>query len=147
MPISDFYPFQDNQKVTAAQWNALFTAIANGEFFLDESFVSEEIQNLAARVTSLEIRIDYIYNLKARQRKRQQFILTDNQESVMLDSVPLIDSETVSLNGQVWSKSGIPEGFVGDYSLSGKTLTFNPEQSTLMVAGDIFVVTYEFEVP
>lgn len=146
MGIQDFYPFKDNQKISAAEWNELLAAIASGEFFTDEAVVSESIQGLAARVSSLEARVDYLYGLKARQRKRQQFILAANQASVVLDNVPMLDSETVSLNGQVWSKTGIPEGFFGDYSLEERTITINPEQSINIAAGDVLVVTYEFEV-
>ena len=40
MSIPDFFPFHDNQKVTAAQWNELFEAISNGEFFTDETYIS-----------------------------------------------------------------------------------------------------------
>jgi hypothetical protein len=146
MAISDFYPFQPNQKVTTEQWNELFAAIANGEFFLDGTYVSEQIKTLADRVTSLEGRMDYLYSLKARQRKRQQFVLENNQGTVVLDEAPMLDSEIISYNGSNWSKTGIPMGFTGDYSLSERTITINPDNATQIIDGDVLVVTYEFEV-
>lgn len=146
MAIGDFYPFSDNQKVTAAQWNELFTAIANGSFFTDATAVGAQIATLEARVTALENRVDAIASLKYRQRKRQQFVLSAAQGTIVLDNVPMTDSEIVAVNGQIWSKTGIPAGFVGDYSISERILTINPEQAINIVAGDVLVVTYEFEV-
>jgi hypothetical protein len=146
MAISDFYPFVDGQKITAAQWNELFGAVASGALFNDDTFIGGQIEALANRVTALELRMDYLYNLRARQRKRQQFVLTQGQTTIVLDNVPMVDSEMVSVNGQVWSKTGIPEGFVGDYSISEKTISINPDQAINIVAGDVFVVSYEFEV-
>ncbi len=146
MAISDFYPFKPNQKVTNEQWNELFTAIQNGTFFLDVEPIAKQLNSISTRVEALEIRMDNVEQTLAYQRKREQFVTEIHQQFVDLEDVPRLDSEMVFLNGQAMSKSGIPYGFVGDYSIDGRRITFNPAWHPQILAGDVIVVEYEFEV-
>jgi hypothetical protein len=144
--ISDFYPFQDNKKVTAAMWNELITAIQNGSFFLDETVIGGEIHSLVDRVEALELRMDYQESIKAWRTIREQFILTENQEYVQLTHTPLLDSENLILNGISLAKNGIPLGFVGDYYVEGSRIQFTAERILNIEAGDQLVIIYQFEV-
>ena len=146
MPISEFYPFKDNQKVTAAQWNELFLAIQTGQFFLDTDSIAADLNSLAKRVEALEIRMDDIESVQAFQRKRQQIVAVAGQVRYEMEDVPRLDSEWISLNGQVLSKTGIPASFTGDYTLDLNVITLNPAWEPLIKAGDIVVISYEFEV-
>ncbi len=146
MAINDFYPFEDGQVITAAEWNELFSAIADGSFFTASSPISDQISTLADRVAALEARMNGVASMILRQRAREQFVLSANQASIVLSNAPVLDTEMVAVNGQVWSKTGVPTDFVGDYSLTGNTITFNPEQVVNIAAGDVVVITYDFEV-
>ena len=144
--ISDFYPFTDNKKVTATQWNELIEAIRNGSFFLDETVIGGEIHSLVDRVEALELRMDYQESIKAWRTIREQFILTENQEYVQLTHTPLLDSENLILNGISLAKNGIPLGFVGDYYVEGSRIQFTAERILNIEAGDQLVIIYQFEV-
>ena len=146
MAVSDFYPFRDNQKITAAQLNEIFTEIQNGNFFLDVAEIGYQINSLATRVSAIEVRMDNLEAQISYQRKRQQFTMSLHQTRIELEDVPRLDSEIVAINGAVCSKSGIPTGFVGDYSITGQVITLNPLWAPQIIAGDIVVVSYEFEV-
>lgn len=144
--ISDFYPFRDNQKVTAAQWNELMTAIQDGSFFLDVAPIADQIYSLANRVTAVEERLNVLEPIQAFQRKRLQYQLTSHQTRIELEEVPRLDSEMVALNGTILSKSGIPLGFNGDYTVDGNVINLSTAWQPLIVDGDMVVVNYEFEV-
>lgn len=146
MPIQDFYPFNDGQKITAAQWNELLDAIRDGSFFLSDAGIGNQIQNLEDRVVVLEQEVAFLKGYNARSFIRAQFELTLGQASVDMVDVPILDSEMVHLNGLMLSKTGVPAGFVGDYSLSGSIITFNPELKNQIVAGDILTIVYQKEV-
>ena len=144
--ISDFYPFQPNQKVTAEQWNELFAAVADGSIFLDTSAISTQISTFATRLSAAEIELVFLREKLGRNSKREQFVLTAGQTIVTLQTPPLQDSEMYALNGSSLSKSGYPLGFVGDLTLSGAIITFNPELSNQIKAGDVFVAWYQYNV-
>ena len=146
MAISDFYPFQPGVAVTAAQWNELMQAVQSGEFFLDAAPIATQLNGIAARISSLELQVARLNTTTAYQKMRDQFSLAAQQVVVTLDETPRLDSEVVFLNGAAMSKSGIPVGFTGDYSISGSTITFNPEWQPQIRAGDMVVVSYEVAV-
>lgn len=146
MAIEDFYPFRDNQKITAAQWNELIDAIRDGSFFLDETAIGTEIHTLTDRVEALELRMDHVELIRTWRTIREQFVLTEHQEYVQLTHTPILDTEQPVLNGMTLSKNGIPMGFVGDYYMDGSRVQFTAERALNIVAGDQLVVIYQFEV-
>jgi hypothetical protein len=126
--ISDFYPFTDGQKITAAQWNEIFGAVQDGTFFLDTTPISDSIATLADRVTALELRVDNLELVRAWRTNREQFILTAGQTYLQLTHTPILDTEVPVLNGMTLAKNGIPLGFVGDYYMDGSRVQFTPER-------------------
>jgi hypothetical protein len=57
-----------------------------------------------------------------------------------------MDSEILAINGMILSRSGLPTGFVGDYSISGSLIMFNPILALQIVDGDMLVISYHYEV-
>lgn len=143
----NFFPFVPGQVVTTDQWNRIFNSIADGSFFSDATAVSASVRSLSLRVTSLELQMAYVRAIQGRQYKREQFVMTAGQTTVNLQNSPKQDSDVYTMNGVNLSKSGYPIGFIGDLTLSGSLITFNPDLSNQIVAGDILVVTYQYEVP
>jgi hypothetical protein len=146
MELDDFYPFVDGQPVTAAQWNFLFGLIASGEFIVGGTALGDELANMSGRLTVLEQEVAYLKQLKSKQSKREQFVLTAGQTLVDLQNPPILDSEVISIEGVFMSKTGLPVGFVGDYSINGATITINPELTSNIEGGEIMVVVYQYEV-
>lgn len=72
--------------------------------------------------------------------------MTAGQPFIGLAHAPILDSEIISIGGQVLAKTGVPFGFVGDYTISGSTLTFNPELASQIEAGETLVIHYRYEV-
>jgi hypothetical protein len=142
----DFYPYQPGQVLTADDLNALVAAIQDGSIFTTVSFVSSMVTTLDARVTTLE---DQIPELQAKLGvlfKKKQISLTTGQSIIGLDNVPMIDSEIIALNGVVLAKTGTPIGFVGDYVISGSTVTLATELALQIINGDRLVITYAYNV-
>lgn len=146
MAIEDFFPFVDGQRITAEQWNELFTAIRNGSFFLDTTPISEQIVSLSDRVTALELRVGELEQIQKWRMMREQFVLTDHQSYIQLSHTPLLDSEDPILNGMSLAKNGIPVGFLGDYYMDGSRVQFTDERKAEIFAGDQVVVLYQYEV-
>jgi len=142
----DFLPFEEGQTITPEDLNALVGAIQDGSIFVGTSFVGDLVSTLGDRVTALEARTDVLEAVQAKQRAREQFSLTAGQSVINIAKVPLLDSESVSLNGINLSKTGLPVGFVGDFSLSGSVITINTELAATVEVGDILIVMYDFEV-
>jgi hypothetical protein len=146
MAVHDFWPFHDNQKITASQWNELMVSIQNGSFFLDTAPIADQINSLSARQTALELRVGELEALKSYQHKTMQYQLAQHQVRIELENPARLDSEILALNGTVLSKNGIPLGFVGDYAIDGNVITLNDAWIPLVAEGDMLVVNYEFEV-
>lgn len=140
----EFYPWQTGQVVKAEDLNELVEAIQNGSIFLNTTFITEQLNTNDSRITGLEDRVSYLETLQGLISIREQFVMTTGQALVNLSKVPSLDTELISLNGLSLSKTGVPVGFSGDYSLSGSTLNFNVELSSQIEAGDILVVTYRY---
>lgn len=142
----DFYPWQPGQTIKAEDLNELVRAIQDGTIFLNTTYLSEQLSTTSTRLNGLEQRVTFLESQAALLSIREQFTLAAAQGIINLSKTPSLDSEIVILNGLSLSKSGIPLGFVGDYSLAGSTLTLNPDLATQVVAGDILVVVYRYEV-
>lgn len=144
----DFYPFKEGDRLTPAVLNAFVESIMDGSIFSSTAtnFVASTMATIGARVTSVEARLVVVEALQAKSRIREQVVLTLNQPSFTLSKTPLIDSEMISLNGMSMSKSGLPIGFVGDYSISGRVITINPELANQILDGSIVVAAYEYAI-
>ena len=146
MAINDFYPFQENKKITLAQWNELFDAIRDGSFFLVDAPLAEGVASLAERVTVLETENAFLRQIKGRSCAKNQYALVALQSQVTLTHVPATDSEQVFLNGVSLSKTDVDSEFTGDYSIDGKVITLHLDVSREIVDGDIITVSYQYEV-
>ena len=147
MELNEFFPFTPSETVTADQWNFIFGMIRDGSFFLSDAGIGSEIESLSDRVTGIETQMGYLNELQRRQHNRQQIVLSANQTQMNLTYPPILDSETVYLNGVFFSKSGVPDpGFIGDYSIDGAVITVHPSWSAIIKDGDIMVIVYQFEV-
>lgn len=145
MAINDFYPFQENRKVTLAEWNELFNAIRDGSFFLVDAPIAGQVANLAARVQLLEQENTVLKQIKSRSFAKMQVAAQALQSSFDLgDHVPIVDSEQVFLNGVALTKTGVTQDFVGDYSIDGKVITLIQDVANEIVAGDIISVSYQY---
>jgi len=146
--MADYYPIETGQTITPTLWNSLVEAIQNGSIFSDASFIGEQVATLGSRVTALEDRVTVLEGYQARQTKREQKVLTAGQSTITLANPPLIDSELLIINTCVMAKTGIPTGFVGDYSLpaGSSTITLNSQLAMQIVDGDLAVIVYEYEV-
>jgi hypothetical protein len=142
----EFLPFEEGQIITADDLNALIGAIQNGSIFIVPSALGTQLNTLGSRLNSSEARLDILESFIARQTQREQFTLTIGQSIINLSKTPLLDSEVPALNGLFLAKSGVPVGFSGDYSISGSQITLVPELASLVESGDIFIISYEFEV-
>lgn len=140
------YPLTAGQKITAEFMNELIAAIQDGSIFTSTSFVSDLITTLDTRVATLENQVSALVPVLEVRAQREQILLTAAQASVTLTKPPTMDSDILSFNGQVLSRTGTPAGFVGDYSISGSLITFNPSFSLQIEDGDILVVSYHYEV-
>lgn len=141
----DFLPFREGQVLKAEDLNALVTAIQDGTIFLNTSYISEQLSNSGTRISGLESRVTYLESLISEISIREQFSLSSGQSIVGLSKTPNLDTELIFLNGLSLSKSGVPNGFIGDYSISGSTITFNTELASQIEAGDMLVVKYSYE--
>ena len=112
----DFYPWQPGDVIKAEDLNALVQAIQDGTIFLNTTYLSEQLATTSSQLTNLTQRVTYLESLTALASIREQFTLTAGQSVISLSKVPSLDSEIVVMNGLSLSKTGIPTGFVGDYS-------------------------------
>jgi hypothetical protein len=142
----DFLPYTAGQKITAEDLNALVQAIQDGSIFLDTTYIGAGLSANSTAILALSNRVDVLELVQARVDIREQFILTAAQSVIGLSKTPLLDSEVVFLQGMGLSKSGIPLSFVGDYSISGSTLTLNVQLAGLVEAGDLLIVKYTYGV-
>lgn len=142
----DFYPFKDGQVLKAEDLNELVRSIQDGTIFLNTTYISEQLSNAGTRLTGIEQRVSYLESLSASLFMREQKVLSSGQLTVGLEKPPILDSELLFINGISLSKTGVPLSFVGDYSISGSTITFNTELASQLVDGDIFVIQYRYEV-
>lgn len=142
----DFLPFQTGQLITADDLNALVAAIQDGSIFLNVSYITTQLSTTGVRLTDLEARVAYLESLQASLAIRDPFILAAGQSVVNLAKTPILDTETLFLNGAGLAKTGIPIGFVGDYTISGSVITFNSELATQILDGDQLAVCYRYEV-
>lgn len=142
----DFYPWKEGQVIKSKDLNALVEAIQDGTIFLNTTYISDQLSTTSSRLTGLEDRVTYLESLNATLGMREQIVLTAGQGIIGLSKTPILDTELLFLNGISLSKSGVPSGFIGDYTLSGSTLTFNTELSSQIVAGDMLVVSYRYGV-
>jgi len=144
----DFLPFKEGDKLTPAVLNELVGSIRDGSIFTEsaENVVGDVMTTVSDDTHSLEARVTILESSMPGRMTREQFTLTDLQESQAISKVPVVDSELVFLNGQLLSKTGVPLGFVGDYTLTNRTFAFNPEVYARIVAGDVLVVTYWYGV-
>jgi hypothetical protein len=140
----DFFPFQEGQVLEASDLNELVEAIQDGTIFINTTFISSQLSTASSRLNGLEARVTLLESLQATLSMREQVELSAGQGAVNLSQVPILDTELLFLNGMSLAKSGIPIGYVGDYSLSGSTITFNTELSSQILAGDVLVVQYRY---
>lgn len=146
MAISDFYPFQENKKVTLEQWNELFAAVQDGTFFLADAPITTGVANLSQRTDALEQEMAVVSQIKARNCAKFQVAATALQSVITLPHAPIVDSELVFLNGVALTKTQVDADFVGDYSLDGTVITLILDVSSGIVDGDIISVSYQYEV-
>ncbi len=139
MAISDFYPFQEGQVVTAAQWNELFNAIKDGSFML----TSTDIGNIVSRISTLEQNMGYFISLRSKIARRYQVVLSVGMDRVLLPFLPILDSESLFLNGVYLHKTDTV--FNGDYTIDGRTILFSNELKNEIEDGDVLTVTYVTE--
>lgn len=142
----DFLPFTSGTLLTPDLLNELVGAIQNGTIFTDTSYISGLLAANSATIAALTVRVSNLEAELSNVDKREQFQLVANQLVVGLSSVPNLDSEVLFLNGMGLSKTGTPAGFVGDYSISGSTITLNSDFYSLIDAGDLLVVKYSYGV-
>lgn len=143
MAIEDFFPFKPGQVVTADQWNELFMAIRNGTFFLnDQDPLVEQISNLASRVSVLEQEVNYLKIENKKRYYRENFVLSDLQNIVILTKTPVLDSEIVIFDSTIRIKRINQDDPVWDYYILGKEIHFNPTFSTQIENGDVLSVLY-----
>ena len=142
----DFLPFEDGQVITASDLNALVQSIQDGTIFLSTTIISGQLQTMSTSIINLDTRVGYLESLMAQLPIREQFSLTAAQGTINLSKAPLLDSELVFLNGLSLSKSGVPVGFVGDYSVSGSSIVLDAELSSQVIDGDMLVIQYRYEV-
>jgi hypothetical protein len=141
-----FLPYKPGQTITAADLNALVQAIQDGTIFLDTTYVSSGLAANSSAILALSNRVTTLESIQARVDIREQLALVAGQSIIGLSKTPLLDSEVVSLAGVMLSKSGIPLSFVGDYSISGSTLTLNSQLAGLVEDGDLLIVKYTYGV-
>ena len=141
----DFYPWQEGQVIKAADLNKLVESIQDGTVFLNTTYISEQLSSTSTRLNGIEDRVSFLEGQQGLLNIREQFVMVLGQTLVNLSQTPVLDGELLFLNGLSLSKSGVPVGFVGDYSLAGSTVTFNTELSSQIVAGDILVAMYRYE--
>jgi hypothetical protein len=144
----NFYPFKEGDRLTPDVLNNLVESIMDGSIFSTSasSLVASTMATMGARVTSVEARLVVVENEQAKSGIREQFVTTLHQGTLTLSKTPLLDSEMVSINGMNLSKSGIPSGFVGDYSISGRVITFNTELANQIPADAVLVVVYDYVI-
>lgn len=142
----DFLPFKPGQVITAEDLNALVSAIQDGSIFTDASYISSLLSENGAVITALDARVSVLETTKSFANIREQFLLSVNQSVVGLSKVPLLDSEWVSIAGVNLSRMGLPVSFIGDYNISGSTLTLNSQLAAKVREGDLLIVKYMYEV-
>jgi hypothetical protein len=142
----DFLPFKDGQVLKSDDLNELVESIQNGTIFLNTTYISSQLNTSSTRLTGLEARVTYLESLQAFLSIKEQKVLTAGQPFVGLAHAPILDSEIVAIGGQVLAKTDVPIGFVGDYTISGSTLTFNTELASQIEAGETLVIHYRYEV-
>jgi hypothetical protein len=126
--------------------NSLILSIQDGSIFTSPSYVADLVTTLDGRVDVLEdevaaLNLGHIYVFA-----REQFVLTVGQSAVTLEKTPKIDSEQVFLSGAALSKTDIPSGYEGEYSISGSTITLSNTIALNVQDGDGLIVTYAYEV-
>ena len=140
----DFLPFEEGDKITPAKLNALVAAIMDGSIFTEDASnsIGEIMGAVHNELTSLEGRVTVLEEHGNSRPFREQFTLTAGQTSQSISKVPDTDSEIVSLNGQVLSKTGVPLGFIGDYTLINRTFNFHIDVSQRVETGDTLIISY-----
>jgi hypothetical protein len=144
MAIS-WYPLQSGQKLSAKLFNELVEAIQDGSIFTSVSFVSTLVTTLESRIATLEAQIAILQDYQQLNSIREQFSLTLGQGTIILNQVPILDSEMLFVNGMALAKTGVPIGLSADYTVSGNTINLTTELALQIQAGDILVVTYRYE--
>lgn len=134
----DFFPFQEGQVVTIAQWNELFNAIKDGSFLLSSTLYG----NLEDRVSSLENRVNALSAVKGKICRKEQFQLSAGQTQVVLSNNVIQDSEILFYNSTILIKNNVPAGMNGDYYMVDNVIHFNSELSNEIEDGDYLVVSY-----
>lgn len=145
MAIGSF-PIESGQKITADLLNQLVAAIQDGSIFTSTSFVSELVTTLDARVSVLETQVAVLNTRQSVSTIREQFVPTSGQTTVLLSHPVILDSEHIYLNGVSMAKSGLPLSFVGDYTVSGSTVTFVNSIALNFVSTDLIQVVYQYGV-
>ena len=142
----EFYPWHEGQVIKAKDLNDLVESIQNGTIFLNTTYISSQLNTSSTRLNGLEARVTYLESLQAFLSIKEQAVLTAGQSFIGLAHAPILDSEIIAIGGQMLAKTGVPSGFVGDYTISGSTLTFNPELASQIEAGETLVIHYRYEV-
>ena len=141
----DFLPFVEGKNLTATNLNVLVNAIADGSIFTSPSGISDALNTFGNQLAAMNIRVTNLENLSHYLPTREQFVLTANQPSITVTQMPIIDSESVNLNGVELTKDGIPLGFVGNYTLATRTITFSAAVRDTIQAGDVVIVRYWYQ--
>lgn len=145
MPINSF-PISAGQLITPDLLNQLVAAIQDGSIFTSVSFVSDLITTLDTRVSALESQVAVLELRQAFSNIREQLAPTPGQTTVVLSHPPILDSEHIYLNGISLMKSGIPPGFVGDYTINGNIITFGNSVALSFLTTDQIAILYQYKL-
>ena len=138
------YPIADGTVITGAMLNNLIASIQDGTIFTSPSYVGDLVGPLMTRVAALEDSVTILQGEALNNCMRDQFTLRANQPRVTLSKVPVLDSESVYINGSLLNRDGIPPDSVNDYSVAGGIISFEPAFSLSIKSGDKCVVTYQY---
>jgi len=140
------FPIPPGTLITAELLNQLVASIEDGTIYSQSSFVGDLVTTLETRVATLEAEVAVLEAEHSTVSIREQFQLSAAQGTIPLSHTPQMDAELVFFNGLSLAKSGVPLGFSGDYSISGSTLTLASSLAPQVVAGDLLVVVYRYQV-